>query len=218
MARESAHGLRDAARPAGFDHADGEAAKPSDIFWAVAGTDAAAVLIIVPIENIMATVLDGPLPAVDLEHALRGGLLWGPTGEAIGDFQRIFPRLFLGQVSLDEEGLAHVREVQIVVEFRGGPDFARFQAAVIGGRVLDEMRGAPIPEVKLQVFEKSGLVALDGEIVVRLALPDQIVGEGALGEQGIGRDVLARDVEGRQQGDSRLDLVRALGFFPAFYG
>src|SRR5271169_6135518 len=74
MTCELAHFLRDATRPAGFDHADGEAAKPGDVFRAVAGTDATAVFIVVPIENVMATVLDDPMSAIDLENALRAGL------------------------------------------------------------------------------------------------------------------------------------------------
>ncbi len=67
-----------------------------------------------------------------------------------------------------------MRKVEIGVEFRGGPDFAGFEAAVIGRGMLDEVGLAPLPEVKLQVFEKSRLIAFDGEIVVRLALLDQI--------------------------------------------
>ena len=119
---------------------------------------------------------------------------------------------------LDEEGLAHVGKVEIVIEFGGGPDFARFQAAVIGGRLLDEVRLAPVLEVELQVREQSGLVAFDGEIVMRLALLDQIFGEFTLREQGVDGDVLAGDIDGRQQRDGHLNLVRAFDFFPTFYG
>ena len=57
VARELAHFLGDAARPAGFDHADGEAAQPGDVFRAVAHSDTAAVLVEVPIENVVTTVL-----------------------------------------------------------------------------------------------------------------------------------------------------------------
>ena len=89
---------------------------------------------------------------------------------------------------------------------------------MIGRRLLDEMRLAPILEVELQVFEKSGLVAFDGEIVMRLALLDQILGEFTLGEQGIGGDVLARNIDGLQQRDGRLNLVGAFDFVPTFYG
>jgi hypothetical protein len=54
-----------------------------------------------------------------------------------------------------------VREVEIGVEFGGGPDFARFQVSVIGRRMLDEMRLTPLLEIELQGFEKSPRVAFD---------------------------------------------------------
>ena len=84
--------------------------------------------------------------------------------------------------------------------------------------MLHEMGLAPLPKVEFQILEKSGLVAFDGEIVMRLALLDQILGPFTLSEQGIGGDVLARNLDGLQQGDGHLDLVGALDFFPAFYG
>jgi hypothetical protein len=40
-----------------------------------------------------------------------------------------------------------VWKVEVVVEFGGGPDLAGFDASVIGGRVLHEMRLAAILEV-----------------------------------------------------------------------
>ena len=149
---------------------------------------------------------------------MGASFLGGAAGEAVGRVQRIFSRLFLGHVSLDEEGLAHMRKVEIGVEFRGGPDFTGFEAAVIGRGMLGEVGLAPLPEVKLQVFEKSRLIAFDGEIVVRLALLDQIFGEFTLCEQGVGGDVLACNIDGLQQRDGHLNLVRAFDFFPAFYG
>ena len=112
MTCELAHFLRDATRPAGFDHADGEAAQAGDVFRAVAGADAAAVFIIIPIENVMATVLDDPMSAIDLENALRAGLGGGSTGEAVGDFPGSGAGLFLGHVPLDDESLLHSGESQ----------------------------------------------------------------------------------------------------------
>jgi hypothetical protein len=80
------------------------------------------------------------------------------------------------------------------------------------------MRWAPILEVELEGFEKSRLVAFDGEMVMCLALLDQIAGEAALGEQGIGTDLLALNINGVQQRDGHFDLVSALDFFPILYG
>jgi len=50
--RQLSYFLGDAPCPAGFDDANGEAAQPGDVFRTVAGTDAAAVLIIVPVLRI----------------------------------------------------------------------------------------------------------------------------------------------------------------------
>lgn len=61
---ELGHFLSDAAHVPGFDQTDGEAAQAGDVLGAVAGADAAAVLVIVPIEDVMAAVFDGPVVAV----------------------------------------------------------------------------------------------------------------------------------------------------------
>src|SRR5438067_3446309 len=46
--------------------------------------------------------------------ALRAGLLGGPTGDAVGNVQSAFSSLFLRDVPLDDEGLAHVRKVEVI--------------------------------------------------------------------------------------------------------
>ena len=74
---ELAHFLSDAFHALGLDQTDGEAAQAGDVLGAVAGADAAAVLVIVPIEDVVAAVFDGPVAAVDLEQALGIGLLRG---------------------------------------------------------------------------------------------------------------------------------------------
>jgi len=107
-----------------------------------------------------------------------------------------------------------VGKVEIGVEFGGGPDFARFEASVVGRRILDEMRLAALLEIELQRFENSRLVGFDGEMVMRLALLDQIGGQLALRQQGIGTDLLALDLEGVEQRDSHFDFVGALDFLP----
>jgi len=58
-----------------------------------------------------------------------------------------------------------------------------------------------------------GLVAFDGEMVVRLPVLDQVAGELTLRQQRIGADVFAFDVEGLQQRDGPLNLIGLLGTF-----
>src|SRR5947199_9193244 len=79
--------------------------------------------------------------------------------------------------------------------------------------MLHEMRFPAILEIEFQIFQNSRLIAFDGEMVMRLALGDQIVGQLALRRQGIGTDLLARNLDGLEQWDGGLDLVGAFGFF-----
>ena len=74
---ELAHFLSNAAHAVGLDHTDGESAQPSDVLRAVAGTDAAAILVVVPIEDVVADVFDGPVAAVDLKETAGIDLLFG---------------------------------------------------------------------------------------------------------------------------------------------
>ena len=85
VAIELAHFLGDAFDSLGLDDADGEAAQASDILGAVAGADATTVLVVVPIQDVVAAVFDGPVATVDLEQALGIGLSGHSTGDAVGD-------------------------------------------------------------------------------------------------------------------------------------
>src|SRR5207249_10673254 len=70
-----------------------------------------------------------------------------------------------------------------------------------------EMRFPAILEIEFQIFQNYRLIAFDGEMVMRLALGDQIVGQLALRQQGIGTDLLARYLDGLEQWDGGLDHV-----------
>jgi len=54
------------------------------------------------------------------------------------------------------------------------------------------------------VFEKPGLVVLDGEVVMSVTIPDQIVGDIALGQEGI------------KERDGGLDFVGALNLLVGY--
>ena len=54
-------------------------------------------------------------------------------------------------------------------------------------------------------------------MVVRLSLCDEILSQLALRQQGIGADIFTLDINGIQQRNGRLDLVRAFDFFAIFY-
>ena len=80
------HCLRHGFRSLGFDETDDEATQTGDVFRAVTGSYAAAVVIKVPIEEVMAAILDAPMAAVGLEHLLGIGLAGGSAGAAVGEF------------------------------------------------------------------------------------------------------------------------------------
>ncbi len=146
------------------------------------------------------------------------GWLRSSAGDAVGDLGGLPARALLDAMPFDDIRLAEVRKVEIPVQFRRRPDLAGFDASVIARRLLDVVRRAPILEIELQILEKSGLVCFDGEMVMGLALLDQVSGQWALRQQGVGADVLAFTIDPIQQGDGDLDLVGLFGLIPAFDG
>jgi hypothetical protein len=66
---ELAHFLSDVFDSLGLNQSDGEAAQAGDVLRAVAGADAAAVLVVVPIEDVMTAVFDRPVATIDFEQA-----------------------------------------------------------------------------------------------------------------------------------------------------
>ena len=111
-----------------------------------------------------------------------------------------------------------MREVEVVIEFGGAPDFADLDAAVVRGCILDKIRFLPVPEVEGQIGQEPGLISFDGKMVMSMAKLDQIGGELALGQQSIGGDILALKIDRLQQGNGDLDFIGPFDFFVAFYG
>src|SRR5207302_1605761 len=86
--RQSSHFLRHAPGAFGLEHADGETAKPRDVFRAVTGADATAVFIIVPVDDVVTTVLNRPVTAVDFENLMRAGLRTVVTTSSTGTMMK----------------------------------------------------------------------------------------------------------------------------------
>ncbi|MGO9592927.1 MAG: hypothetical protein ACLQFT_17985 [Steroidobacteraceae bacterium] len=68
IALELTHGLGDAAQGFRLDEADGDAAQARDIFRAMPRAAAAAILVVVPVDDVLAAVVDDPVAATDLER------------------------------------------------------------------------------------------------------------------------------------------------------
>ncbi len=53
--------MSDAAYAFGFDDADGKAPESCNVFWTVANAYSAAVFIVVPVDDVVAAILDAPV-------------------------------------------------------------------------------------------------------------------------------------------------------------
>jgi hypothetical protein len=68
-----AHFLRNVEHAFGFDHSNGKPSEPGNILRTKALADPAAIFIVVPIEDIMAAILNAPMASVCAENALCVG-------------------------------------------------------------------------------------------------------------------------------------------------
>lgn len=205
-----AYFLSDVFDSLGFNQTDGEAAQAGDVLGAMAGADAAAVLIVVPIEDVMTAIFDRPVATVDFEQAPSIGLFGGTAGDAIGHLAGGLTGFFINRGPFNGEDLADMGEIHIIVEFGTGPDFTGFDAAMVGRVVGDTLRGRSILEQKGDVVKEGDLIGFDGEVVVGVALSNQVVGEFSLGEERIGADVFAVEIEPLEQRDGHADFVGLL--------
>ena len=140
IAIELSHFLCYAAYAFGFDDSNGQSPQSGDVFDAVARTDSTPVFVVIPINNVMAAILDGPMAPIHVEDTLWVGFIDLSTGDAVNDFTRAFAGLFLCRVSLDEERLSEVGKVQVAVQFGCGPNLSDFDSSMIGGCILNEIR------------------------------------------------------------------------------
>ena len=129
----------------------------------------------------MTAVFDAPVAAVGGKNVLSVGLLRGSAGDAIGNFTGVFTVFFVCGLPLDDKSLSDMGKVEIAVEFGCGPDFADFDPTVVRRVVLDKIGIFPVFKIQGDVFKKSRLVVLDGEVVMSVTFPDQVVGDLALG-------------------------------------
>jgi hypothetical protein len=96
------------------------------------------------------------------------------------DFIGIFAGFLINTVTFDDKGLSDVRKVQVVIELGGGPDFSRFNASMVRRIKKDAVWFLAILEEECDVLKDRGLVSLDGEVIVTVAVFDDVFGELAL--------------------------------------
>ena len=144
---------------------------------------------------------------VDFEQAPGIGLFGGTAGDAIGHLAGGLTGFFLNRGPFDGEDLADMGEIHITVEFGAGPDFTGFDAAVVGRIVGDTVGVTSVLEKQSDVVKERNLIGFDCEVVVGVALSNQVVGEFSLREKRIGGDVFVFEIEAVQQWDGHADLV-----------
>ena len=122
------------------DQADGEAPEQRGIRRAVAGADAASVLVEGHVEDVVVG-LDPPVPAIEGQQSFGCRHVRAQAGDAIGRLAGLFSALDPEGFPVDCEDLARAGKVDGVVEFAGDPDRAFLLAPVVGLAVgLDVVR------------------------------------------------------------------------------
>ena len=107
-----AHSFCDAGFPIGkeLNGTDGEATQSGHVFGAVACADTAAILIVIPVDDIVAAVFDGPMAAIGSENALWIDLFRRAAGDSQSRFQGQLATLFVKNFPLDQERLGRYEE------------------------------------------------------------------------------------------------------------
>ena len=152
----------------GFDDADCEAPEARHVFRTVAGAYPAAVLIIVPVDNVV-TALDAPMKSVGSQNTLGVCLLRRSTGDTVGNLFRVFACFFVNGLSLNGKSLSDMWEIEVAIQFGGNPDFADFDPAVIRGIAKSKIGLFAILEEKADIIKECGLVFFNGEVIMRMS-------------------------------------------------
>lgn len=103
------------AYPFALDETGGKSTQAGNVFWIMARANAASILVVVPIDYVMATVCNAPVAAIGLNYFSRICLFYGFIIDAISDFARAFTGFFIGAFALNHKGLPDVRNIQETV-------------------------------------------------------------------------------------------------------
>jgi len=180
----------------------------------MAGAYPASVFIIIPINDVVAAVFYAPVTAVDLEDVVGVSLIRCVTGDAVSGFGCGFPSFFIEPFALDHEGLADVGKVEIGIELGSDPDLPCLNSAMVEVNG-DRVRFLAVLEIQGEIFEESGLIAFDGEMVMGLPVFDEVASQEALRQQGVGADGLTLDADRLEQGNGHFDFVGLLDLIAA---
>jgi len=89
----------------GFDEADDESAQSGDVLGTVSCANAAAVFVVVPVNDVMAAIFYTPMLAVRLKDFFGISLFWLATGHSVNNFVRVFTGFLCNGLPLNHEGV-----------------------------------------------------------------------------------------------------------------
>ena len=109
----------------------------------------------------MAAILDTPMTTISRQNLLGVGVVRGTAGDPIGEFRNGgFAGFFVEPLPFDDKCLTDMGKVQVGVKFGGGPDFPRFNPAMIRmvyGHILGFLS---IGKKHLQIVKERRLITL----------------------------------------------------------
>ena len=82
----------------------------------MACSDTATILIEIPIDHIVAAILNGPVTAIHFENALWACLFWRATGYPQNDIIGDFSGTFVKGLSHDQEYLPNMWEIEVFIQ------------------------------------------------------------------------------------------------------
>lgn len=85
-------------------------------------------------------------------------------------------------MSLDDKSLSNAGKVEIPVEFGCGPNLSGFYTSVVRRGMVNKIWFPPVLKIQLNVLKKSGLIPFCSEVIMCLAVLDQIFGYFALSQ------------------------------------
>jgi hypothetical protein len=159
-----------------------------------------------------------PVAPIVPKNLLCSGLIDRDAGDAIDYFPTHLPRLFTDRFPLDHKRLANMREVEIVIQFRGDPDGSFFDSSVFAtaGMGIVGCVGRSL-ETGGEIFEQCWLIPLYREVVVCPPFLHQISSQITLREQGVRSDGSTFNLNGIEHRRRRLDFIGLFFFVTAFY-
>jgi hypothetical protein len=98
------------------------------------------------------------METVGFQNTLCIGLLRRSAGDTIGNIFRVLARFFIYGLSFNDKSLSYIWKIEVVIQFRGNPDFAGFDPAMVRWVTKNEIGLFAILKVKPDILTECALV------------------------------------------------------------